>query len=112
MDKGVFIFSQCSIKKVMIGFIEMGADVLHPFEAPPLGDITARETKNAARNKMCLEGNIQIAHIYEHTPDEVGQETCDLIDHCFDDNKGLIVCPTASPYYMEREKNVLNNIKL
>ena len=92
------IHSHGSIKRVFQGFIDMGADVLHPFEAPPMGDITAVEAKQLARGKICLEGNIQIAALYEATPDQVRQETRALIKDAFDDNQGLIICPTASPY--------------
>ena len=76
----------------------MGADVLHPFEAPPMGDITAAEAKAQARGKLCLEGNIQIAAMYEHRPEAIRAETKALIRDAFDDRRGLIVCPTASPY--------------
>ena len=87
-----------SVKKVIGSFVEMGCDVLHPFEAPPQGDITPAEAKAAARGRMTLEGNIQIHRLYEATPDAVRHETTALIPQLFDDHRGLIVCPTASPY--------------
>ena len=94
----VHIHSHGSIRRVMPGFLAMGADVLHPFEAPPMGDITAREAKDMVRGRMCLEGNIQIADMYESTPEEIRAQTAALIADAFDDGRGLIVCPTASPY--------------
>ena len=72
--------------------------MLHPFEAPPLGDITPAEAKRVARGRMCLEGNIQIADMYDSTPHDVRAQTEALIAECFDDRRGLIVSPTASPY--------------
>ena len=87
-----------SIRKVLDGFLEMGADVLHPFEAPPMGDITPAECKRAVRGRIGLEGNIQIAAMYEHTPEQIREETQALIRDAFDDRRGLIVCPSASPY--------------
>jgi uroporphyrinogen-III decarboxylase len=87
-----------SIKKVLPSFIAIGTDVLHPFEAPPMGDITAKEAKEMSRGRLCLEGNIQINRMYEASPDEIRAETEQLINDVFDDNMGLIVCPTASPY--------------
>jgi len=87
-----------SIRRVFQGFLDMGVDVLHPFEAPPMGDITAAEAKALARGRICLEGNIQISRMYEATPDQVREETRELIEVAFDDRRGLIVCPTASPY--------------
>ena len=94
----VHIHCHGSIKKVFQGFVDMGADVLHPFEAPPMGDITAAEAKELARGKLCLEGNIQINRMYEVGPEEIRAETEALMRTVFDDRRGLIVCPTASPY--------------
>ena len=94
----VYVHCHGSIKKVFQGFVEMGTDVLHPFEAPPMGDITPAEAKALARGKLTLEGNIQIGAMYEHTPEQIRAETQALIKTAFDDGRGLIVCPTASPY--------------
>jgi len=94
----IHIHCHGSIKKVIQGFIDVGVDVLHPFEAPPRGDITPGEAKEVSRGKMCLEGNIQIDNMYDRTPDEVRSETEALIETTFDDHKDLIVSPTASPY--------------
>jgi hypothetical protein len=99
-DAGGYIHIHChgSIRKVFQGFVDMGVNVLHPFEAPPMGDIPPSEAKRLARGKICLEGNIQINRMYEATPEEIEQETAELIEIVFDDRKGLIVSPTASPY--------------
>ena len=86
------------VGQVFQGFLDMGADVVHPFEPPPMGDITARQAKSLARGRLCLEGNIQIADFYERTGDEIRRQTAALIADCFDDRRGLIVCPSASPY--------------
>jgi len=94
----IHIHCHASIKKVFAGFIEMGTDVLHPFEAPPMGDILPNEAKELARDKLCLEGNIQIDRMYNATPQQIREETQLLIQDVFDDHKGLIVSPTASPY--------------
>ena len=99
-DAGGLIHIHChgSLKAVFQGFVDMGTDALHPFEAPPMGDITPVEAKKRARGKMCLEGNIQIADMYESTPKQVKAQTQGLIETAFDDRRGLIVSPTASPY--------------
>lgn len=94
----VHIHCHGSVRKVFQDFIDMGTDVLHPFEAPPMGDITAAEAKQLADGRLCLEGNIQINRMYEATPDSLREETAELIRETFHDHKGLIVCPTASPY--------------
>ena len=99
-DAGGLIHIHChgSLKAVFQGFVDMGTDALHPFEAPPMGDITPAEAKKRACGKMCLEGNIQIADMYESTPKQVKAQTEGLIETAFDDRRGLIVSPTASPY--------------
>ena len=94
----VHVHCHGSIKKVFNGFLVMGADVLHPFEPPPMGDIEPGDAKALARGKLCLEGNIQIHRFYEASPAEIRDETHALVDAAFDDRRGLIVCPTASPY--------------
>jgi hypothetical protein len=94
----IHIHSHGRIKNVLPGFLKIGADILHPFEAPPMGDITAAEAKQMVRGKMCIEGNIQIADMYEKSPENIREQTHRLIRDCFDDHRGLIVCPTASPY--------------
>ena len=59
---------------------------------------TPAKAKQRARGRLCLEGNIQINRMYEATPEDIRQETEQLIQDVFDDGRGLIVCPTASPY--------------
>jgi hypothetical protein len=99
-DAGGYVHVHChgSIRSIYRGFVRMGVDVLHPFEAPPMGDIEPKEAKELSRGTICLEGNIQINRMYEATPDEIREETESLIHSVFDDCRGLIVCPTASPY--------------
>jgi len=94
----VHVHCHGAMAKVIGQFVEMGVDVLHPFEAPPLGDVTPAEAKDAARGRMCLEGNIQINEMYESTPERIREQVRALIEAAFDDRRGLIVSPTASPY--------------
>jgi hypothetical protein len=98
----VHIHCHGSLKRVLPGFLEMGVDVLHPIEPPPMGDATAAEAKTVIRGRICMEGNIQIASMYEHSPQQVRQETLALIRDAFDDRRGLIVCATASPYIRDK----------
>ena len=72
--------------------------MLHCFEAPPMGDVTPAEAKQAWRGRISLEGNIQIADFYEKTPENIRSQTEALIRDCFDDHRGLAVTPTASPF--------------
>lgn len=94
----IHIHCHGAIRKVFQGFVDLGADVLHPFEPPPMGDIAPAQAKALARGRLCLEGNIQINRMYEATPEAIREETRRLIQAAFDDRRGLIVSPTASPY--------------
>ncbi len=94
----VHVHSHGRVRQVFGGFLTMGADVLHPCESPPQGDLLARDAKEMARGSMCIEGNIQINRMYECSPHEISEETATLIRDAFDDRRGLIVSPTASPY--------------
>ena len=94
----VRVHSHGSVNKVLQGFIDSGADVLHPFEAPPMGDVIPSEAKSLIRGRLCFEGNIQINTLYENKPESIKETTSNLITDVFDDRKDLIVCATASPY--------------
>ena len=63
-----------------------------------MGDIEPAEAKAMAGESLCLEGNLQIHHMYEHSAAEIAAETSALIDETFADRRNLIVSPTASPY--------------
>jgi hypothetical protein len=90
------------IGAVLDGFPAIGADVVHCFEGPPMGDVTPTEVKRAWGGRVSMEGNIQIADFYEQTPHAIGETTLDLIRDCFADRRGLAVSPTASPYMTGR----------
>lgn len=94
----VHVHCHGSIASVLDGFIELGADVIHPFEAPPIGDVTPRQAKLALGERVSLEGNIQIGDMYTKGPSEIRTQVRDLVRDAFDDRKGLTVCATASPY--------------
>ncbi len=112
-DAGGCVHIHChgSVKKVIDDFVAMGTDVLHPFEPPPQGDILASEAKAAARDRMTLEGNIQIDRFYRCTPDQIRAETHALLRDAFDDGKGLIVCATASPYIRDKGEHFLQRFR-
>ncbi|NLF17606.1 MAG: hypothetical protein GX595_10145 [Lentisphaerae bacterium] len=98
----IHIHSHGRIAAVVQGFVDLGADVLHPFEAPPLGDLPAKAAKDAVRGRICLEGNLQIGDMYDRDAEAIREQTTALIRDTFDDGRGLIVCPTASPFIRGR----------
>lgn len=93
------------IKTVLDAFPALGADVLHCFEAPPMGDVTPTEAKQAWRGRISLEGNIQIADFYEKNPEDIRRQTQALTRDCFDDRRGLAISPTASPFIPGRGRD-------
>ncbi len=112
-DGGGRVHVHChgSIKLVFGGFLAMGADVLHPFEGPPMTDLLPSQAKRLARGRLCLEGNIQINRMYDCPPEEIARETRDLIRDAFADRNGLIVSPTASPYIFGRGEDCFPQYK-
>ncbi len=88
-----------SIAVVLDGFPALGADVIHPFEAPPMGDVTPAHAKEVLGSAVTLEGNIQIADMYGGvSPEDIRAQVRELIRQAFGDRQGLIICATASPY--------------
>lgn len=94
----IHIHCHGSLGKVLKGFVDLGADVLHPIEAPPMGDVTPSQAKDSLGEAVCIEGNIQIADMYDRTPDEIREQTRRLIETAFGEHKNLILSPSASPY--------------
>ena len=93
----VHVHSHGPLDSVLEGFAEMGADVLHPIEAPPMGDVTLAEAKRRIGKDVCLEGNIQIGDIYTAEEFEIRDQVKRAIDEAAPGG-GFILCPTASPY--------------
>ncbi len=94
--KCVHVHCHGPLDAVLEDFVQI-ADVLHPIEAPPLGDVPLADAKRRIGGQVCLEGNIQIGDIYAlPTPRLV-----DVVKQAIDDaaaGGGYILCPTASPH--------------
>ncbi len=88
------------INAILEDFVELGANCLHPIEAPPLGDVTFEDAKRRIGDRVCLEGNIQIGDIY-HDPTDVLVEKVRHTCEVGVPGAGFILCPTASPHTAE-----------
>lgn len=108
----VHIHSHGSLSKVLDGFLDIGMDVLHPIEPPPMGDVPARVAKEKFRGKVCIEGNIQIGDMYTCESEEIRNMVMELIKDTYDDSKGLIVCQSASPYIRGMSQKVFDNYSM
>jgi hypothetical protein len=76
---------------------EVGWDVLHPLEPPPMGDIDLADAKRRVGDRLCLEGNIQIGELYASPTERVAR----LVTEAMEAGKpggGFILCPSASPH--------------
>ncbi|NLF30533.1 MAG: hypothetical protein GX591_06560 [Planctomycetes bacterium] len=107
---GGFVRVHChgSVGKVLNDFVTMGVDMLHPVEAPPMGDVTLPQAKRLAAGRMTVEGNIQIANVYEDPPDAFAA----LVERTIAEGKPggrFCLTPTASPYTVELSQRAVAN---
>jgi hypothetical protein len=104
----VHVHCHGSLAGLLEGFVEMGANVLHPVEAPPMGNVTAAQAKAVLRGKVCIEGNVQVGDLFTLPPDEIERQVAALIRDA-GRGGGLIVAPTASPYPPVCSERMLTN---
>jgi hypothetical protein len=84
------------LTNVLEDFMTIGADCLHPLEAPPMGDVTLADAKRRLGHRLCLEGNIQIGDIYAGQTEEIVAQVRHNVQ--VTGGRGYILCPTASPH--------------
>ena len=80
-DQLVLLHCHGSIKKVIHQICRTGYDGTQPVEAPPMGDITMAQAKEATGGKMCLIGNIQIGDLYLSNPQKIEAMCRQTIQH-------------------------------
>ena len=111
-EAGGLVHVHChgSLGAVLEDFVEIGPDVLHPVEAPPMGDVTPAEFKRVVGGRTCMEGNVQIADILEGDLVAIAEQVAGLMrDVWLPERRGLIVAPTASPYLPQMTPQMLAN---
>ncbi len=104
----VHVHSHGPLNAVLEQFAEMGTDVLHPIEAPPMGDVPLADAKKRIGKDVCLEGNIQIGDLYAAEEQEVRDAVKRAIDDAADCG-GFVLCPTASPFTPVLPEKALRN---
>ena len=97
-----------NLKQIAEKFIAMGANCLHPVEAPPMGNLELHEAKRIFKGKICIEGNIQLDDIYRESEEYIRGSVRKAIKDAAPDG-GFILCPTASPIPPKLEDKVLKN---
>lgn len=82
---------------VLEGFVRMRADVIHPIEPPPMGDVVLSEAKRRVGEDLCIAGNIQHHDICTMP----NRRFRDLVEETVLVGKaggGFILSPTATPF--------------
>lgn len=82
---------------VLEEFAVMGANCLHPIEAPPLGDMPLADAKRRIGGSVCLEGNVQIGDLYAMEPEAFRRSVEETVA-VGAVGGGFILCPSASPH--------------
>ena len=93
----VYVHCHGALGAVLERFADMGVNVLHPIEAPPLGDITLAEAKRRIGDRVCLEGNIQIGDVMTLSRQEIVAQVVQTIQDA-GDRGGFILSLTATPF--------------
>ncbi len=107
-DVLVHVHSHGPLDSILEQFADMGGDILHPIEAPPMGDVPLADAKRRIGDRVCLEGNMQVGDLLAGDEDEVR----DLTKRAIDDaaaGGGFVLCPTASPYAPQLNDTIVRN---
>lgn len=82
--------------KVLKGMKEINPDGLHTVEAPPIGDCTITQAREALGRDMTLIGNIQYDDLVHSDREEIDQ----MVKAAIEEGKSgrFILSPTAGPY--------------
>jgi uroporphyrinogen-III decarboxylase len=104
----VHVHSHGSVSKVLEDFVEMGADMLHPVEAPPMGDTPLADAKRRIGARVVIEGNVQISHVMEEEPEAFRRRVEAVIAEGKPGGR-FCLCPTASPYAVEMSDRATTN---
>jgi hypothetical protein len=97
------------LNAVLDRFAGMGVDILHPIEAPPMGDITLAEAKRRVGGRVCLAGNIQIGDVMALAREQIVAQTRQAIADAAAGG-GFVLTLTATPFERVLSQHTLNNL--
>ena len=97
------------LNAVLDAFAELGADVLHPLEAPPMGDVTLADAKRRIGQRVCLQGNLQIGDLMLLERDEIAAQTRAAIAAAAP-GSGFVLTMTATPFERVLSSRTLDNL--
>jgi hypothetical protein len=104
----VHVHSHGSVGQVLEDFAEMGTDILHPVEAPPMGNAPLADAKRRIGGRVVIEGNVQIADVMEEEPAAFRRRVERVIAEGKPGGR-FCLCPTASPYAVEMSDRATTN---
>lgn len=84
------------LKAVLPNFKNIGMDALHTIEAPPVGNCTLREAREALGDRTALIGNVQYDDLTRLPAGEIERQVREAAAEIGDGR--LILSPTAGPY--------------
>jgi len=109
---GCPVLSHChgKIAAVLDQFLEAGIDATHPFEAPPMGDITPKQLKARTGRRLCYVGNIQLDDMLRAPRGEIQRQVEELLT-VFSDwpEGGFVLSVTGTPTCREAPAQAIEN---
>jgi hypothetical protein len=108
---GCLLYVHCHgfLNGVLDRFSDMGVDILHPIEAPPMGDISLAEAKRRVGDRVCLAGNIQIGDVMDLEREQIVAQTRQAIQDAAPGG-GFVLTLTATPFERVLSRKTLNNL--
>jgi hypothetical protein len=96
---GCLLYVHCHgfLNAVLGHFSDMRVDILHPIEAPPMGDITLAEAKRRVGGRVCISGNIQIGDVMDLEREQIVAQTRQAIEDAAPGG-GFVLTLTATPF--------------
>ena len=105
--KKVMIHCHGRIRMVLEEFKEIGMDMLHPIEAPPMGDCTLTQAREVLGENVVFVGNVQVGDIFSKSKEELRQIVKETM---LEGKKGrFVLAMTASPIYPELDDHLREN---
>ncbi len=100
--------SHGSVGAILEDFADAGTDVLHPLEAPPMGNVDLADAKRRIGDRVTLEGNIEMDCVLREDPEAFAARCRDVIAAAKPGGR-FILCPTASPYPCRLSQTAVRN---
>ncbi len=113
-NAGSYVWMHChgKVARLLDSFIDMGIDIINPLEPPKNGDVDLYEITKKYKNRIGLEGNIEIQDILLGDPEELREN----IKTCAEAGSlggRFILCQSAGfMEYINPTEHYLSNLRL